>query len=462
MAHRRIRQEDARGNMGEYGNVWDGMGEDTVVDGATAKENLAVGAEGLRFALDEDGGYFPAPDEWGTAYTSMSGKGLQAIEFLLKKQDGFVPAAFNRSDLGDIDIVYGRTGEGIDDGGGYGLAHIMKRHPDINWNKIVDVISNGSIRSGGKKKKIIISDDGKIILRVKQKGRNWVISAFSNTSAEEILSASAKNGSDANIYRKGIYTIGDVFDNVKPDGEKNRKNDNFRFLLAEFSEAERREKNRLEYNRKRDQYLYDNFPFYREAVEFAGSHDFKIKPSGKFRGEEFSGSFIAPGFVKYSGEKAAKNSGKLDAAQGVNSNELAARLARSWGRDHLASSFNPAIPTIMAKIQSIRRIEAVSLKNIIPQITAPTVPIPVQIAYAVPSGSVLVANARPMMLPVIAAITMIDGTSLVKPWLYFIATAQQTSNIPAKNKYNHAIKYLHKKTAAGVGAAAAKSFYRLI
>ena len=382
MAARRIRR-----STDGYGNVRTGT---DLADG-----NTATGAAGLRFALDEDGGYFPAPDEWGTAYTSMSGKGLQAIEFLLKKQDGFVPAAFNRSDLGDIDIVYGRTGEGIDDDSGYGLAHIMKRHPDINWNKIVDVISNGSIRSGGKKKKIIISDDGKIILRVKQKGRNWVISAFSNTSAEEILSASAKNGSDANIYRKGIYTIGDVFDNVKPDGEKNRKKDNFRFLLAEFSEADRRditlilkpfvgftldhedriykeylakkgiavsekdahafavfamqenkldrnkrtaqrrEKARLENIRRRDQYLYDNFPFYREAVEFAGSHDFKIKPSGKFRGEEFSGSFIAPEFVKYSGEKAAKNSGKLDAAQGVNSDELAAKLARSWGRDAL-------------------------------------------------------------------------------------------------------------------------------
>lgn len=99
--------------------------------------------------------------------------------------------------------------------------------------------------------------------------------------------------------------------------------------------AQRREKARLENIRRRDQYLYDNFPFYREAVEFAGSHDFKIKPSGKFRGEEFSGSFIAPEFVKYSGEKAAKNSGKLDAAQGVNSDELAAKLARSWGRDAL-------------------------------------------------------------------------------------------------------------------------------
>ena len=163
------------------------------------------------------------------------------------------------------------------------------------------------------------------------------------------------------------------YDNTNSEKVKS-ENDNFRFLLAEFSEAERRditlilkpfvgfaldhedriykeylakkgiavsekdahafavtamrennsdrnkrtaqrrEKARLEYNRKRDQYLYDNFPFYREAVEFAGSHDFKIKPSGKFRGEEFSGSFIAPEFVKYSGEKAAKNSGKPEAA----------------------------------------------------------------------------------------------------------------------------------------------------
>ncbi len=251
-----------------------------------------------------------------------------------------------------------------------------------------------------------------------------------------------KTPGEVNSQKAGSASSPEQTDTISQTFEKAN---NYRFLLAEFSEAERREKAHLEYNRKRDQYLYDNFPFYREAVEFAGFHDFKIKPSGKFRGEEFSGSFIAPEFVKYSGEKAAKNSGKLDAAQGVNSNELAARLARSWGRDHLASSFNPAIPTIMAKIQSIRRIEAVSLKNIIPQITAPTVPIPVQIAYAVPSGSVLVANARPMMLPVIAAITMIDGTSLVKPWLYFIATAQQTSNIPAKNKYNHAIKYLHNQ-----------------
>ena len=27
--------------------------------------------------------------------------------------------------------------------GGYGLAHIRKRHPDVNWDKIVDTINNG-------------------------------------------------------------------------------------------------------------------------------------------------------------------------------------------------------------------------------------------------------------------------------------------------------------------------------
>ena len=105
--------------------------------------------------------------------------------------------------------------------GGYGLAHIRKRHPDVNWDKIVDTINNGKIENAGKGKKVLISDDGKVILFINQKGRNWVITAFSKTSAEEILSASAKNGSDA-FYRKGITTIGEVWENASENQKKLR------------------------------------------------------------------------------------------------------------------------------------------------------------------------------------------------------------------------------------------------
>lgn len=82
----------------------------------------------------------------------------------------------------------------------------------------------------------------------------------------------------------------------------------------------------------RDEWLYANIPLYREAIDFAGSKDFKIKPSARFRGEEFSGTFIAPEFAAYARSK-KKDAAKLDSAQGVNSDEFAESLARKWGRD---------------------------------------------------------------------------------------------------------------------------------
>ena len=98
--------------------------------------------------------------------------------------------------------------------------------------------------------------------------------------------------------------------------------------------AEKTAKARAEARKRRDEWIYANIPLYREAVDFAGSIDFKIKPSARFRGEEFSGSFIAKEFVNYSKSK-KKDSSKLDAADGMNSNEFAEALARKWGRDSI-------------------------------------------------------------------------------------------------------------------------------
>ena len=62
---------------------------------------------------------------------------------------------------------------------------------------------------------------------------------------------------------------------------------------------------------KRDNYLYETFPLYREIVDIAGNGDFKIKQSSRFRGEEFSGSFISDAFVKFSQSKTKKNIASL-------------------------------------------------------------------------------------------------------------------------------------------------------
>ena len=100
---------------------------------------------------------------------------------------------------------------------------------------------------------------------------------------------------------------------------------------------------------RRNQWLYKNYPLYKECVDFCGSADFKIKPSIRFSGEAFSGSWISPEFVKYSekrkrGPKESEASYRryqerreaaLARAEGTASDEIAESIARRTGRDTL-------------------------------------------------------------------------------------------------------------------------------
>ena len=66
-------------------------------------------------------------------------------------------------------------------------------------------------------------------------------------------------------------------------------------------------------------------------------------------------------------------------------------------------------------------------------------PIPVHIAYAVPSGSCFKASERKNALAIYPTPVIIDGTRTVKHSDIFIATAHVTSKTPAKIRYTHFI-----------------------
>jgi hypothetical protein len=179
------------------------------------------------------------------------------------------------------------------------------------------------------------------------------------------------NLANVNLTADRSISVQQLVDFVKSDfansplfSEKIPQQDNLRFLLSEYSESERRDitlvlkpfvgnsikredadyqqhlaklgievsesdahtfavlamkENQKDIRKKaaakRDSYLYETFPLYREIVDIAGSTDFKIKPSSRFRGEEFSGSFISDAFVKFSKSKTKKNIASLDTAE---------------------------------------------------------------------------------------------------------------------------------------------------
>tara|TARA_Y100001980_G_C14341466_1_gene155523 strand:- start:114 stop:371 length:258 start_codon:yes stop_codon:yes gene_type:complete len=77
------------------------------------------------------------------------------------------------------------------------------------------------------------------------------------------------------------------------------------------------------------------------------------------------------------------------------------------------------------------------LKRRIPKIEAPTAPIPTHIAYAVPMGRVCAAFESKYMLPARAISVKALGMMRVNPSVYFRPTAQNISNIPAKNNISH-------------------------
>ena len=123
--------------------------------------------------------------EYGEAFPQFKGKPKQAIEHLLKVRRGYVPGAFHRDDIGDIDLVWGNKH--------YGLKHIEKhRHKKgQDFNKLVeeitDVIENGKMIDDewDENIKVIVDETKKILIKltwdddkVENKNRNWLFNGY--------------------------------------------------------------------------------------------------------------------------------------------------------------------------------------------------------------------------------------------------------------------------------------------
>ena len=123
--------------------------------------------------------------EYGEAFPQFKGKPKQAIEHLLKVRRGYVPGAFHRDDIGDIDLVWGNKH--------YGLKHIEKQRnkKGQDFNKLVeeitDVIENGKMIDDewDENIKVIVDETKKILIKltwdddkVENKNRNWLFNGY--------------------------------------------------------------------------------------------------------------------------------------------------------------------------------------------------------------------------------------------------------------------------------------------
>lgn len=128
--------------------------------------------------------------KYGPVYRQFARKPKEAIKFLREKKNGECIAALNRSDIGDIDLVWGEVTDPIKHKG-YGLAHIIDKH-ELEINKlgfdiedfipIVVQFGNFNLKKSDSHKKVFESETFRFVVALENepqgKIKKWLLSAF--------------------------------------------------------------------------------------------------------------------------------------------------------------------------------------------------------------------------------------------------------------------------------------------
>ncbi|HEC2827341.1 TPA: hypothetical protein R2M40_001329 [Campylobacter jejuni] len=117
--------------------------------------------------------------EFGENYAEYYHDGKGALQKLLIEKQGQVAGAFHRKDLGDIDLVWGEVTDKIKHKG-YGLAHIIDKHPELDLKLVSDIIDKGKLNNQNNIRYRIEYKNYIIGLSSEYKGnkRTFIITAF--------------------------------------------------------------------------------------------------------------------------------------------------------------------------------------------------------------------------------------------------------------------------------------------
>lgn len=126
--------------------------------------------------------------DFGPIYDQFKGDAKGAVAQLSKIKNGEATAALHHKDIGDIDLVWGEEGTGHSDG--FGLAKLVKYHPEVVDN-LQDILDEMSVVSRSENRVNLESEKYKAGIRLtwNEKKKTWLLtlfekknSAFDNTT----------------------------------------------------------------------------------------------------------------------------------------------------------------------------------------------------------------------------------------------------------------------------------------
>ena len=180
---------------------------------------------------------------FGNIYDQFKGKIKEALDFIMEHKDGDLLGVFHRSDVGDIDLVWG------DDKGGF--AHIINKHvgegksfanAEDAIRDIDNIIKNGDIDFENGDKIVFIKDGKKVTIRknIREKGKkiadkNWVLTAYDLSASDGSSAITTTNQGEAapatdKSASKDTAKTSDSQEDEKKRTEKDKENtSNFDF-----------------------------------------------------------------------------------------------------------------------------------------------------------------------------------------------------------------------------------------
>lgn len=115
--------------------------------------------------------------DFGPIYNQFKGDAKGAVAQLSKIRNGEATAALHHKDIGDIDLVWGNEGTGHSDG--FGLAKLLKYHPEV-VDKLQEIIDEMSVVSRSENRINLESEKYKAGVRLtwNEKKKTWLLTLF--------------------------------------------------------------------------------------------------------------------------------------------------------------------------------------------------------------------------------------------------------------------------------------------
>ena len=166
---------------------------------------------------------------FGTIYTQFKGKAKEAIALLLEKKEGEAVGALHHKDIGDIDLVWGTEGTGKSDG--FGLAKLVKYHPEV-LDDLQEILDDMTVVKKNANRVQLESKTHKASVRLTwdEEKKNWLLTAYEkknsasdNTTDTAETAMSGKRNDTATP--QNTVSMGKVSESPETKQEKDEKSE---------------------------------------------------------------------------------------------------------------------------------------------------------------------------------------------------------------------------------------------